>query len=51
MAISTDAMPLDIEKGLRAGFKKYLTKPLNIPELINTVSEMLNPENKSTAEH
>lgn len=37
IAISADAMPHDVEKGLNAGFVKYFTKPVNIEELIDTL--------------
>jgi len=37
VAISANAMPRDIEKGLRAGFYRYLTKPIRIPEFLNTL--------------
>jgi CheY-like chemotaxis protein len=30
-------MPRDIEKGLHAGFFRYLTKPIRIPEFIETL--------------
>ena len=33
VAISANAMPLDIEKGLAAGFFRYVTKPINIGQL------------------
>lgn len=41
LALSADAMPSDIERGLKAGFRQYLTKPLNIQALINTLEEVL----------
>jgi CheY-like chemotaxis protein len=41
VAISADAMPLDIERGFKAGFRYYLTKPINIQELIDTLSKVL----------
>ncbi len=34
IALSADAMPLDVERGLKAGFKAYLTKPVNIEDLL-----------------
>ncbi|MDH4274282.1 MAG: PAS domain S-box protein [Gammaproteobacteria bacterium] len=34
IALSADAMPADIEKGLKAGFKHYITKPVKINELL-----------------
>ncbi|MCW8908997.1 MAG: response regulator [Gammaproteobacteria bacterium] len=36
-AISANAMPNDIKKGKDAGFTKYLTKPININELLDAV--------------
>jgi len=41
MAVSASAHPVEIEKGLQAGFRYYLTKPLNIVEFKNTVEELL----------
>jgi CheY-like chemotaxis protein len=32
MAISANAMPLDIETGMKSGFFRYLTKPIKIDE-------------------
>lgn len=37
LAISANAMPLDIVKGLQAGFFRYLTKPIKINEFWNTL--------------
>jgi PAS domain S-box-containing protein len=45
VALSANAMPRDIEKGLDAGFARYLTKPININEFMETLDAML----KSTA--
>jgi len=37
VAISANAMPRDIEKGLKAGFFRYVTKPIRIHEFLNTL--------------
>jgi len=37
IAISANAMPLDIERGLRAGFFRYLTKPIKVTEFIEAL--------------
>jgi PAS domain S-box-containing protein len=37
IALSANAMPRDIEKGLQAGFFRYLTKPIRINEFIETL--------------
>ncbi len=39
IALSANAMPLDIEKGLQAGFYRYLTKPIRVDELMATLEE------------
>lgn len=41
VAITANAMPRDIERGLRAGFSAYLTKPLNVDEFLETVDHYL----------
>jgi PAS domain S-box-containing protein len=41
IAISADAMPLDIDRGLRSGFLRYLTKPINVQELIEAITSAL----------
>jgi len=41
MAISANAMPKEIEKGLRTGFRRYLTKPVNVSEFKKAVNELL----------
>jgi PAS domain S-box-containing protein len=38
IALSANAMPRDIEKGLAAGFHKYITKPINVTEFMNTLN-------------
>ncbi len=37
LAISANAMPRDIEKGLAAGFFRYLTKPIKIDEFMEAL--------------
>jgi signal transduction histidine kinase/ActR/RegA family two-component response regulator len=41
VALSANAMPHDIAKGLDAGFFKYLTKPIKINEFMQTLDEAL----------
>ena len=41
LAISANAMPRDIEKGLEAGFFRYLTKPININEFMSALGDAL----------
>jgi PAS domain S-box-containing protein len=42
VALSANAMPRDIEKGIEAGFYRYLTKPIKIDEFMQTVDAVLN---------
>ena len=37
IALSANARPRDIEAGLKAGFLKYLTKPIKVAELLDTL--------------
>jgi PAS domain S-box-containing protein len=37
VALSANAMPRDIEKGLKAGFFRYLTKPIKVNEFMDTL--------------
>jgi PAS domain S-box-containing protein len=37
IALSANAMPRDIEKGLQAGFFRYLTKPIKVDEFMDTL--------------
>ena len=41
VALSANAMPRDIEKGLAAGFFRYLTKPIKVNEFMDTLDEAL----------
>jgi PAS domain S-box-containing protein len=41
VALSANAMPRDIEKGLEAGFFRYLTKPIKINEFMETLDVVL----------
>ncbi len=41
IAVSANAMPADIEKGMNAGFDTYVTKPINVPELMTLIEENL----------
>ena len=42
VALSANAMPRDIEKGLEAGFFRYLTKPIKVNEFMDTMDIALN---------
>ena len=41
VALSANAMPRDIEKGLQAGFFRYLTKPIKVDEFMDTLEVAL----------
>jgi CheY-like chemotaxis protein len=41
VALSANAMPRDIEKGLKAGFFRYLTKPIKVTEFMETLDVAL----------
>jgi len=34
IAVTANAMPCDVERGIKAGFNGYVTKPINVPEFI-----------------
>jgi PAS domain S-box-containing protein len=38
IGLSANAMPSDIEKGLEAGFFRYLTKPIKVTEFMDTLN-------------
>ncbi len=41
IALSANAIPRDIEKGLQAGFFRYLTKPIKVNEFMDTLDVAL----------
>jgi PAS domain S-box-containing protein len=41
IALSANAMPRDVEKGLQAGFFRYLTKPIKVDEFMDTLGVAL----------
>lgn len=41
LALSANAMPRDIQKGIDAGFFRYLTKPIQIPQFMAALDEAL----------
>jgi PAS domain S-box-containing protein len=41
IALSANAMPRDIEKGLQAGFFRYLTKPIRVNEFMQTLDAVM----------
>lgn len=46
IAISANAMPRDIEKGMKAGFDEYITKPIDVAGLLKTVAQRLSEVKK-----
>jgi CheY-like chemotaxis protein/anti-sigma regulatory factor (Ser/Thr protein kinase) len=49
VALSANAMPRDIERGLQAGFFRYLTKPLKVEEFLKTLDVALDFAAKDVA--
>jgi CheY-like chemotaxis protein len=41
IALSADAMQADIDQAIAAGFERYVTKPINIVELLRAVEEFV----------
>jgi CheY-like chemotaxis protein len=41
VALSANAIPRDIERGLQAGFFRYLTKPIKVEEFLRTLDVAL----------
>jgi CheY-like chemotaxis protein len=50
VALSANAMPRDIAKGLEAGFFRYLTKPIRVKEFMDTLDLALEFAEKRTAQ-
>ncbi|MBD3671764.1 MAG: PAS domain-containing protein [Gammaproteobacteria bacterium] len=44
IALTANAMPSDLERGKRAGFDAYLTKPLDVSAFLKLVDEKLMPD-------
>ena len=51
IAISASAMPNEVEKGLRAGFRRYMTKPIQIAKFERIVEELLLDEARLRDRH
>ena len=49
IAISANAMPRDIEKGLEAGFFRYITKPIKVNEFMEALDVALEFAGKESA--
>ncbi len=41
IGLSANAMPYDVERGIKCGFDEYLTKPVDINHLIKTLNKFL----------
>jgi CheY-like chemotaxis protein len=41
VALSANAMPRDVDKGIQAGFFRYLTKPIRVDEFMETLEVAL----------
>jgi len=50
IALSANAMPRDIAKGLKAGFFRYLTKPIKVKEFMDTLNAALEFAEKTEGE-
>jgi CheY-like chemotaxis protein len=50
IAISANAMPLDIERGLNAGFFRYITKPIKVNEFMEALDVALESTEKTVVE-
>ncbi|NOX25128.1 MAG: PAS domain S-box protein [Deltaproteobacteria bacterium] len=48
IALSGNAMPVEIKRALRAGFCGYITKPFNISELYRVIGSILNDKTKKS---
>ncbi len=51
LALSANAMLRDIEKGLEAGFFRYLTKPIKVNEFISALNEALKASETGLVNH
>jgi PAS domain S-box-containing protein len=51
VALSANAMPRDIAKGLEVGFFRYLTKPIKVKEFMDTLNAALEFSEKTPEKH
>ncbi len=52
LALTANAMPRDVEKGMESGFFRYLTKPINIEELNAAIDQTLRAnDERESKEH
>jgi PAS domain S-box-containing protein len=51
IALSANAMPRDVEKGLQAGFFRYLTKPIKVDEFMDTLGVALEFASREVAQN
>ena len=51
VALSANALPRDIERGLEAGFFRYLTKPIKVTEFLDTLDVALKFAAQEVASH
>ena len=49
IAISANAMPVNIEKGIKAGFFRYITKPIKVDEFMEALDVALEFADKHPA--
>jgi signal transduction histidine kinase/ActR/RegA family two-component response regulator len=49
IALSANAMPHDIQKGLEIGFFRYLTKPIKVDQFMETLDVALNVSNTGSS--
>ena len=41
LALTADAMPREVERGLAAGFARYVTKPIDVPTFVEAIDAFL----------
>jgi CheY-like chemotaxis protein len=41
IGLSANAMPRDIERGMAAGFRYYLTKPLDVQNFLDIINQVI----------
>ena len=49
MALTADAMPREVERGIAAGFVRYITKPIDVPTFVEAVDAILATERHAKA--